>query len=200
MSQERFWNSPGMQPKRSFTWLLTMGSGETGIAQHIARTAQRPTYNVNEAEHNYLNHKFWYPGTVEWDPIDITIVDPISHNAAEKTKRMILESGYQFPTDPPNGPQNRQTVSKKNSVEALGRVTLDQLRANGEVVDSYDLVNAWLQTIDYSEFDYSSDDLAEITMTVRFDYAIINNEKTGQSNIRNSGGSEPGLDELLDNI
>lgn len=165
---EQFWNSPNMEPKRNYKFEVSV----QGIKKWIVKDFQRPTYSMGEGEHNYLNHKFYYPGIVEWDTVDFTIVDPIDQNAVELLKNIIRDSGYKW-IDPNHqiNPNDQSTVSKSDSVAQLGEVIVRQIDSDGNPVDEWKLVNAWVKEINYSDLAYDNEDLSDITLTLRYDYA-----------------------------
>ena len=41
-------------------------------------------------------------------------------------------------------------------------------------VEEWVLYNAWVKDVKYGELDYTSDDLTEITLTLRYDFAKLN--------------------------
>jgi hypothetical protein len=76
------------------------GAANTDIVWY-AKEVTKPSFTVNVAEHAYLNHKFKFPGTVTWNDIDLTVVDP-QHDvdAAEALSSLWADSGYSVPAAP----------------------------------------------------------------------------------------------------
>jgi hypothetical protein len=172
-----FWNAAGPNipaPKRNYRWLLYLG----GIPQWICKKVTKPSVSLTEAEHTYLNHKFYYPGRVEWQTIDVTLVDPVSPDAVQTLDDIIFKSGYR----PPEDQNSTLTVTKGAATDALGKVIIQQLGIEQKgpgsdqvnVVEEWQLYNAWVKDVKYGELDYTSDDLTEITLTLRYDYAKLN--------------------------
>ena len=56
---------------------------------------------------------------------------------------------------------------------ALGRVSVEQIDAEGNMVERWTLWNAFIQAIDYGDLDYSADEMSEITLTLRYDWAEL---------------------------
>jgi len=173
-----FWNDTSTHvpsPKRNYRWLLFLG----GIPQWICKKVTKPAMSLTEAEHTYLNHKFYYPGRVEWQTIDVTLVDPVNPDAVQTLDDILNKSGYA----PPDDQNQTLTVSKGLAVGALGKVVIQQLGVNPtdpgslamKPVEEWHLYNAWIKDFKYGELDYTSDDLTEITLTLRYDYAKLNN-------------------------
>ena len=166
-------------PKRNYRWLLYLG----GIPQWICKKVTKPSFSLSEAEHTYLNHKFYYPGRVEWSTIDVTLVDPVSPDASATMYTIFRNSGYTPPTDQ----FDTMTVSKGKATAALGQVRIQQLGVEfagptgspgGQrtaPVEEWVLYNSWVKEVKFGELDYTSDDLTEITLTLRYDYAKLNN-------------------------
>lgn len=177
----RFWNDRDLEPKRNFKWRLsfTGESPEVGIAEYIAKSAQRPTKTVEVAEHKYFNHTFKYPGSVTWEPIDLVIVDPITVGAAGRLEEIVKSSGYNLPND---SDLARQTISKSKAVDAIGGIKLTQIDSDDNQIDTYTLANPWISSVEYSEFSYEDDELTEITITVEYDFAEIVDQVNNKGN------------------
>ena len=64
MSSQGFWTTVSNQadPKRKFRFLLTIGSMPDG-ATWYTKSVDKPEVTVKEAEHKFLNHSFYYPGS-----------------------------------------------------------------------------------------------------------------------------------------
>ena len=181
-----FWNNSILEPKRKFRWLLKVD----GIPYWTIKKVQRPQYTVGEAEHKYINHTFYFPGRVTYNEIDFTIVDSADPDAAETLRQLLGASGYRLPK---SADQATQSITKHAAVRALGTVQLVMMTGGGNVssgggdgdvpnnqaagtlVEQWNLHNAWVKDISFSELDYDGDDLTEITVKLRYDYAELNN-------------------------
>jgi len=162
-----FWtDSTGRDPKRQYRFLVTIGNMPDG-ATWYAKKATKPSFSVTESKHNYLNHTFYYPGRVEWNEVDITLVDPVSPDALANTLSIIQGAGYK----PPANFTETTTIAKSSAIGALGGVVIMMIDAAGSVIESWTLKGAWIKDISYSDLDYSADDLVEITLKFRYDWA-----------------------------
>jgi hypothetical protein len=129
---------------------------------------------VTEAEHRFLNHKFYYPGIVEWETLDVTLVDPVEPSMTAAFWQALGQMGWVIPTNIEiDGDGVNGIVSKKNASERTGlsNVRISALGANGEVTEQWSLKNSWVQGCKFNDFDYSGDDLMDCTLTIRFDWA-----------------------------
>ena len=90
-----FWSDSTLEPKRKFRWVLNFA----GVPQWIVKKVQKPTMTITEAEHTFLNYKFYYPGRVEFNEISITLADPVTPDATAIMERIVLASGYVPPNN-----------------------------------------------------------------------------------------------------
>jgi len=171
MATEGFWSDINTEPKRAYRWILYLG----GIPQWMCKKVAKPSFAVSESDHTYLNHKFYYPGRVEWNTVAVTLADPVAPDAAETMMAIIDASGYKLPLNK----DQTVTMSKKNAVEALGRVAIEQIGPDGETIEEWELVNAWIKDVKFGELDYESDDMVDVELELRYDYAILNNKTEG---------------------
>lgn len=175
-----FWtDAQNKDPKRAFRFMVQIGGMENG-ATWYAKAVQKPKITVEEADHTFLNHKFYYPGRTSWDPVEITLVDPVSPDAAANTAAIIRASGY----TPPQDVNDATTMSKAAAVKALNGVVIRQIDSVGETLEKWTLWNAFITGVTYGDLTYDEDGLTEITMTVRFDWAVLetlNESKTGRT-------------------
>ena len=170
-SSQGFWTSVAnaSDPKRKFRFLVTIGSMPDG-ATWYSKSINKPTVTIAEATHKFLNHTFHYPGSVTWNEITATLVDPVSPDAAVNLSRIIKESGYHPPVDV----NDTTTISKSTAVAALQSVVISQINSGGAPMETWTLVNAFITEVDYGgELSYDGDDLAEISVKFRYDWASI---------------------------
>ena len=80
-----FWTDhTGQDPKRNFRFIATIGNMPDG-ATWYCKSAQKPAFTVADVSHSFLNHTFYYPGKVEWQEVEIVMVDPVSPDALANT-------------------------------------------------------------------------------------------------------------------
>ena len=168
-----FWTNPETSPKRSYRFTCTIGGIGTENTWLVTQV-KKPSATVGEVSHKYLNHTFYYPGRVEWDTVNVTLVDPISPSAAGKMAQILANSGYVIP-----GTNNvTDAITKKKAVEdGVKNFIIRQFSTDAnEVVEEWELKNAFITNVDWGELNYESDDLTNCTLTVRYDWAEL---KTG---------------------
>ena len=67
---------------------------------------------------------------------------------------------------------------QRENLNLLGAVVISQLDSNGKEIEIWTLKQAWLKDVKFGELSYESDDLIEISLTLRYDWATceINGE------------------------
>jgi len=167
-----FWSDAytEMEPKRVYRWLMYMGAVPAWMVKKVAK----PSFEVTTAEHKYLNHTFYYPGRVQYETVDITLVDPVQPDAAGTMMEILKHSGYTPPAE-----NETNTISKQSATRALGSVKIQQIGPGnietraGKVIEEFTFHNAWVSKVNFGELDYESDNLVDITLTLRYDYATL---------------------------
>tara|TARA_Y100000593_G_scaffold48500_1_gene91601 strand:- start:1710 stop:2243 length:534 start_codon:yes stop_codon:yes gene_type:complete len=167
----QFWNSSQLEPKRQHRWLLQLGKG---LRSYTVKTTDKPSFTINESEHDFFGHKFFYPGAVSWNEISVTLVDPVDPDQSSALVQILENAGYATP-DAAGDISNPMmaTVSKGKAVQALGpKINLMQYGVDrGDVIETWTLHNPWIKDVNFGSLDYGSDDLVEIELTIRYDWA-----------------------------
>jgi ribosomal protein S16 len=184
-----FWTANGRDPKRNFRFRvqiegLATAQGITVANLWYAKKAGKPNFTVTESKHSYLNHTYYWPGRVEWQTVTITFVDPVqtspgddvSTSTVHALSKIFEEIGY----NPPNSAAEEQmkTQSKFKSVSKLGTIQVMQLDSEGTVIESWKLWNPFIKKITYGELDYENDDLTQIEVEFRYDWAELGTDET----------------------
>jgi hypothetical protein len=177
----KFWTDATVEPKRKYRFKVQLAAGAaagTALDDVIwfAKTVSKPEITVNTAETQYLGHKFYYPGSVEWNEISLTLVDPVSPDAATATLQMLTTMGYLGPKEAKD--DKPQTIAKNQAF----RVVITQIDSEGETQETWTLNNAIITKLGFGDLDYSSEDLSEIEMSFRYDWASCN---TGEAEFFN---------------
>ena len=177
-----FWSSQVLEPKRAFRFIIRF-KGMTDGASWYATKVTKPTVEISEQEHKYLNHNFYFPGRATWSPVSITLVDPATPDAVGELHQMLVNSGYIIPSNP----EQLRTISKDRAVSEAGNISdgaqggdieILQLDADGNTDDSnilerWTLRNAWVKKVAPSELSYDSEELSTIEIEIRYDWAEL---------------------------
>tara|TARA_S200002703_G_C3776958_1_gene239231 strand:+ start:155 stop:694 length:540 start_codon:yes stop_codon:yes gene_type:complete len=162
-----FWTSANVDPKRKYRFLVEL-AGTGGESLWFAKTVDKPEITIGTGEVDFMQHKFYYPGRVEWNEIGLTLVDPVSPDATGILLDILQASGY---TGPMEAKTTLQSISKGAEANVLGNVVIKQVSADGTIQEKWTLNNAIITKVGWGDLDYSSEDLSEISISFRYDWA-----------------------------
>ena len=173
----KFWSDASTEPKRSFRWFMVLGGEGPGnqIETYAVKTVKKPSYAITEVPHQYIAHTFYYPGRVTWNTVDVTFVDPVIPDQSVVITNMFARAGYKSPV---NAEQAKTSLSKQGFKTSVGQPTIHQIDADGTVIETWTLINAFFTSVDYGQLDYGSEDLVINSVTIRYDYANLSNTST----------------------
>lgn len=149
-----------LEPKRKNRWMMSIDG--IGIDQWMVQTSSRPSLTIGETEIPYMNTSTWIAGRAVWETIEIQFIDVIGPSSSQSVVDWIREC-IEFST----GRMGYAINYKKN-------IQLKMLDPAGQVVEQWTLEGAFPTNANFGDLDMSSDDLATINVTVRFDRAILN--------------------------
>ena len=158
-----FWSTADVEPKRGFRFIVQIGTQVVWWAKQVST----PSFDVGEVEHSFLGNKYYFPGRVTWQDLEVALVDPVSPSAVQLTHEILKSSNYEIPSS--GGA--KKTVSKAAAVGGLKQVVLTLLDTNGTTREQWTLQNAFIKAAKFGDLDYSNDDLRQITLTIKYDWA-----------------------------
>ena len=169
-----FWSTPvaGQDPKRNFRFKVTIGSlndGGNGPMVWFAKTCDKPSFTIETAEHQFLNHTFYYPGAVKWQTVAMQLVDPAEPDAVAYIASILAQSGYQVP----GTAGALATMTKASAIKALDTVRISQLDGAGKEIETWELKNCFITEAKFGNLEYGSDDLTQIDLTLTYDWAVL---------------------------
>lgn len=170
-----------MELKRKNRWVLVVNN----INSYVCKSASKPHFTLEETPHKYLGHTYYFPADLSWEELTITVVDPVDNPATKKLAEIVERSGYH----PLKNVNDYGYISKKKAVQELGLVRIMQIDVDGKPVEIWTLHNPWIKNINFGELSYDDAGFVEIEMTIRFDWATLENDD-GTRNF-DVGGSNP---------
>jgi hypothetical protein len=160
-------------PKRQFRFkveITGINADTGGSLVWYAKSINKPSFEISTGEHTYLNHKFYYPGGVTWNPVSMTLVDPRDPDMSATLADIITQSGY----SPPSTPDDLGSMSKSRSAGALGTVYIAQLDGDGNEIEKWTLWNSFITKVDFGQLQYEGGEaLTEISMDIAYDWARV---------------------------
>ncbi len=148
------------EPKRKNRWLLRFPAA-LGIQEWWLSSASRPSITQNEVEIPFLNTSTWVVGRFTWEAISVTFRDPIGPSAAQAIMEWV-----RLQSESITGRQGYAAGYKKD-------IELEMLDPTGVVVEKWILQGTFITDLNFNELDYSRDDIASITCSLRMDRCIL---------------------------
>ena len=180
----KFWTAaPGRDPKRSFRFRVEFGNSG---ALWYAKKADKPTVTFTESTHQYLNHTYYWPARTEWNEVSVTFVDPVEPDLAGDLVQSLINAGYQIPAGV-NDPSQFASPSKAKAVADFGGgegtdaddIRLIQIDEDGKDLETWTLKHAWIKEVTFGDLDYGSEDLTEVMVKFRYDWATFQSDAAG---------------------
>ena len=132
-----------------------------GIPAYTIKTAQRPQITFEEVTLEHMNITRYVKGKGRWQQLQITLYDPIVPSAASAVIEWI-----RLHHESATGRDGYSDFYKKNiNFQFLGPV--------GDIIEKWTLNGAFIADASFGDMDFASSDPIEITLTLRYDYAIL---------------------------
>ena len=172
-----FWSEKQniIEPKRKYRFtveIVAFGDVPDSSTSVVwfAKSATIPSYTVTHVTHKFLDNQYHFPGHVQWNEISVKMVDPVSPDAVFLTHGILANSGYLVPKQ--QGGSYATMSKKKSAIGAkIQAVVITQLTADGGPLEKWTLNNPFLTGVEFGEFVYEGDDIREIDMKMRYDWA-----------------------------
>lgn len=178
-----FWTSALSEPKRKHRFILRLpdlivpsDSSVAGqsFAEYLAKSVTKPSYTVGTTEHKFLGNTYYYPGAVTWNDVTATIVNSVAPDGNELLYQALQQMGYLKPDIQEdvflqNLPAS--TPNKQAALAALGQVQFEELSGEGGTLGTWKLQNAFITNVTFGDLDYAGEDLLDITIQMRYDWA-----------------------------
>jgi len=145
------------EPKRNFRWVFAV----EGLDAFLLKTASRPSMSTEEIEVPFINATRYLAGKTTFDTIDLTLHDPIAPSGAQQVMEWIRT--------------HYESVSGRAGYADFYKrdCQIKMLDPIGTVVELWDIKGAFITSTNFGGLDYTSSDPSEISLTLRFDNAVL---------------------------
>jgi hypothetical protein len=145
------------EPKMKNRYILNID----GIDSYLIKAANRPTIQFETVTLDHINIKRKLQGKGEWQDITITLYDPIVPSGAQQVMEWV-RLGHESIT----GRRGYADFYKKDvQIYSLGPV--------GDKIEQWTLKGAFIQSANFGDLDWSSNDPQQIELTLSYDYAVL---------------------------
>jgi len=132
-----------------------------GIPAFTIKAMNRPAIQFDEVVLEHINVKRYVKGKGAWQPLEITLYDPIVPSASQAVMEWVREHHESV-----TGRQGYSDFYKKD-------ITFNLLGPVGDIVEEWTLKGAFIQSANFGDMDYGTSDPVEIALTLQYDYAIL---------------------------
>ena len=132
-----------------------------GIPSYLIKTANRPSIQFEVVTLDHINVKRKLKGKGEWQDVEITLYDPIVPSGAQSVMEWVRTSHESL-----TGRDGYADFYKKD-------INFYMLGPVGDKIDQLTLKGAFINNAVFNDVDWSSNDPAEISLTLSYDYAIL---------------------------
>jgi hypothetical protein len=132
-----------------------------GINAYLVKSMNRPSLESDDVILEHMNVTRYVKGKTRWQPLEITLYDPVVPSAAQQVIEWI-RLGHESVT----GRDGYSDFYKKN-------VTFNLLGPVGDVVEEWELKGAFIQSANFGDLSFADSEPVEISCTLRYDYAVL---------------------------
>jgi len=132
-----------------------------GVPAYLVKTGNRPTIEFEEVTLEHMNVKRYVKGKGAWAELEITLYDPVVPSASQAVMEWVRLSHESV-----TGRDGYSDFYKKD-------VTIQVLGPVGDIVEEWKLKGCWIKSANFGDLSFESNDPAEITLSLRYDYAIL---------------------------
>ena len=132
-----------------------------GIPAYLIRAANRPSIIFEEIALDHINTKRYVKGKGEWQQLEITLYDPIVPSGAQAVMEWV-----RLHKESVTGRDGYSDFYKKD-------ITFNVLGPVGDKVEEWTLKGAFITEANFNELDFTSSEVADIALTLQYDYAIL---------------------------
>ena len=149
------------EPKVKNRYVFSINGGGEGLSAYLIKTAARPAIEFEEITLEHLNLKRYVKGKATWQPVEVTLYDPIFPSAAQAVMDWVKLS-----LEASNVRDGYAEVYKKDcTIQVLGPL--------GDIIEQWDLFGTWIQSANFNDLDFTSNDPVDITLSLRYDWAQL---------------------------
>lgn len=153
---EFYQNAYSWEPKRQNQFIMSIFD----IPAFLIRTSDKPKLANGEVPLDHINVKRYVKGKSEWNAITITLYDSIDAGGANDVMNWVRQHHESI-----TGRNGYSTFYKKN-------IKLQQLSPLGEIIEEWELVGTFITDADFGSLDWGTPDPVDVSLTLRYDYAI----------------------------
>ena len=132
-----------------------------GIPAYLVKTMSRPSIQFETITLDHINVKRYVKGKASWQPITVTLYDPIVPSGAQSVIEWV-----RLHHESVTGRDGYSDFYKKD-------ITFNVLGPVGDKVEEWTLKGTWIKEATFGDLDWSTNDVVGISLTLKYDYANL---------------------------
>ena len=132
-----------------------------GIPAYLIKAVARPQITFEEIALDHINVKRYVKGKGDWQLLNITLFDAIVPSGAQAVMEWV-----RLHKESVTGRDGYSDFYKKD-------VTFNVLGPVGDKVEEWTLKGAFIKDANFGEMNWETNEPADITLSLRYDYAIL---------------------------
>ena len=132
-----------------------------GVPAYLIKAAARPQLTFEEIALDHINVKRYVKGKGDWQTLSVTLYDAIVPSGAQAVMEWV-----RLHKESVTGRDGYSDFYKKD-------VTINVLGPVGDKVEEWTLKVAWIQEANFGDMAWETNEPMDITLTLRYDYAIL---------------------------
>ena len=157
--ESNYWlNAYSWEPKKQHQFVMAIGD----IPAFLIKASAKPSIDNGEIVLDHINVQRYVKGKSKWNSISVTLYDAIVPSGAQAVMEWI-----RLHHESATGRDGYSDFYKKD-------ISLRQLSPLGEVIEEWQLKGTYIQDTNFGSLDWSAEEVVEIEMTLRYDWAFLN--------------------------
>ena len=132
-----------------------------GVPAYVIKSSGRPQITFEPVELRHMNVSRWVAGKGVWQPITMTLYDPVVPSAAQAVMEWIRLSHESV-----TGRDGYADFYKKD-------ITINTLGPVGDKVEEWKLKGSFISDANFGDLTFDDITPVEIELTIQYDYAIL---------------------------
>ena len=133
-----------------------------GIPSYFIKKADSPKITFGEVTLDHINIQRKLKGKGKWEDITLSLYDPIAPSGVQACMEWVRLSHESV-----TGRDGYSDFYKKD-------ITLNTLGPVGDIVSEWIIKGAFIKSTDFGSYDWADEAAQELTLTLEFDYAVLN--------------------------
>jgi hypothetical protein len=145
------------EPKKQHQFIMQIA----GIPAFLIKASAKPSLSNGEITLDHINVQRYVKGKSVWNSIAVTLYDAIVPSGAQSVMDWV-----RLHHESVTGRDGYSTMYKKD-------IQLQSLSPLGEIIEQWTLKNAFITETNFGSLDWSSEDVVNIELTLRYDWALF---------------------------